>query len=158
MFSLFTLSMWYTVVNPHLWLCTCVLALLSNDLLFPYRLSVENFHFNCLTPNFLSALYVLLIWSIAYLVNLCNVSFRVALALSIPIPDRSSRTSADILECLSVKGYVCLVGISSSALSNLVVLAIVLGIVAINFSLNPGSCIWPQVEYANPSDTLDGFH
>ena len=78
--------------------------------------------------------------------------------MSIPIPNQSARTSTDILEFLSVEEYACLVGISYSASSNLVVLAIVLGVVAINCSLNPCYCIWSQVESADPRDTLDGFH
>ena len=53
-----------------------------------------------------------------------------AFVLSILIPNRSARTSADILECLSVEEYVFLVGISYSASLNIVVLAIVIGIVA----------------------------
>ena len=105
-------------------------------------MSVEKFPFNSFTPNCLSALYLLLIGGIADLVPLCNIAFRVACALSIPIPNQSARTSVDILECLSVEEYVCLVGISSGASSNLVVLDIFLGIVVRNCYLNPFSCIW----------------
>ena len=81
-----------------------------------------------------------------------------AFVLYIPIPNRSARTSADILECLPVKEYVCLVGISSSASLNIVVLAIVLGIVVSNCYLNPGSRICSQLESADPIDTLDRIH
>ena len=121
-------------------------------------MSVENFPFSRFTPYCLSALYILLIGSTADLVPLCSVAFRVTYVLSILIPNRSARTSADILEFISVKEYVYLVGISSSASSNLVVLDIGIGIVVINCSLNPGSCIWSQVESTDPTDTLDGFH
>ena len=105
-------------------------------------MSVENFPFNRLTPNCLSALYLLLIGSITYLVPLCKIALRVAFILYIPIPNRSARTSADILEFLSIEEYVCLVDIYSRESSNRVVLDIVLGISASNFYLNPGSCIW----------------
>ena len=134
------------------------MALLRNDLLFTHNVSVENFPFIHLTPYCPYALYLLLIGSIADLVLIYSVSFRVAFALSITIPNRSAITSPDILEYLSVEEYVCLVGISFRALSNLVVLAIVLGIVARNCSLNPCSCIWSRVESADPSDTLEGFY
>ena len=99
-----------------------------------------------------------MIGSIADLVSLCNVAFRVAFSLSIPIPNWPARTSTDILECLSVEEYICLVGISYSASSYIFVLDIVLGIVASNCYLNTGSCIWSWVESADPSDSLDGFH
>ena len=121
-------------------------------------MSVENFPFSRLTPYCLSDLHLLLIGSIADLVTLCNVAFRVTFALSVPIMNRSTRNSPDILERLSVKEYVYLVGISSSASLNLVILAIVIGIVASNCSLNPGSCNWSRVESVDPSDTIDGFH
>ena len=101
MFSLFAFSMWYTVVNPHLWIYTCVAALLRNDLPFPHTVSVENFPFSHLTPYCLYTLYLLLIGSIADLFPLCNVTFISASAISNPIPNQSDRTSADILECIS---------------------------------------------------------
>ena len=98
-------------------------------------MSVENFTFSHLTPNCLFALSLLLIGSMADIVLLCNVAFRVAFALSVPIPNQYAGTSADILGCLLVEEYVCLVGISSGASSNLVVLDIVFGIVACSCAL-----------------------
>ena len=102
-FLSFALFVWYTVINPHLWIYTSVSALLLKDLLLPHSVSVEYFPFWRFTPYCRSVLYLLLIGSMSDIVSLCRVYFKLAFDSSIPIPNISEITSADIFVCLLVE-------------------------------------------------------